>query len=162
MRPVQKAAEALLVIGLGLMVLMVFGNVVLRYAFDSGITFSEEVSRFVFVWITFGGAILAFAQGGHIAMGTLTAHLSPNGQRLCAAISNAMIVGCCVLMLLGGWEQTLINWSNYAPVSGIPRGAIYGASLVTAVGIGAMALRNVWRLARGATAADVSQHSETE
>src|SRR5512144_2984280 len=105
------------------MVLMVFGNVVLRYAFDSGITYSEEVSRFVFVWLTFGGAILAFAQGEHIAMETLTAHLSPTGQRVCAAISNAMIVGCCVLMFMGGWEQTLINWANYAPVSGIPRGA---------------------------------------
>lgn len=41
------------------MVVMVFGNVVLRYAFNSGIAISEEVSRWLFVWITFLGAIVA-------------------------------------------------------------------------------------------------------
>ena len=35
------------------MVVMVFGNVVLRYGFNSGITASEELSRWLFVWMTF-------------------------------------------------------------------------------------------------------------
>ncbi|NOK07324.1 TRAP transporter small permease subunit, partial [Myxococcus xanthus] len=38
---------------LAVMVAMVFGNVVLRYAFNTGITVSEEVSRWLFVWLTF-------------------------------------------------------------------------------------------------------------
>ena len=37
------------------MVVLVFGNVVLRYAFNSGLTMSEEVSRWLFVWLTFMG-----------------------------------------------------------------------------------------------------------
>lgn len=40
------------------MVVLVFGNVVLRYAFNSGITVSEELSRWLFVWL-FVGAIVA-------------------------------------------------------------------------------------------------------
>ena len=44
---------------LALMVVMVFGNVVLRYGFNSGITVSEELSRWLFVWMTFLGAIVA-------------------------------------------------------------------------------------------------------
>ena len=40
-------------VALGLMVVLVFGNVVLRYGFNSGITVSEELSRWLFVWITF-------------------------------------------------------------------------------------------------------------
>ena len=44
-----KALEALLVLALAVMVLLVFGNVVLRYAFNSGITVSEEVSRWLFI-----------------------------------------------------------------------------------------------------------------
>lgn len=35
------------------MAILVFGNVVLRYAFNSGITWSEEMSRFLFVWMVF-------------------------------------------------------------------------------------------------------------
>ena len=41
------------------MVVLVFGNVVLRYGFNSGIVVSEEVSRWLLVWLTFLGAIVA-------------------------------------------------------------------------------------------------------
>ena len=47
-----KLLELLLVLLLAAMVVMVFGNVVLRYAFNSGITVSEELSRWAFVWMT--------------------------------------------------------------------------------------------------------------
>ena len=51
--------SVLMVIGLALMVVLVFTNVVMRYAFNSGITVSEELSRWLFVWVTFLGAIVA-------------------------------------------------------------------------------------------------------
>ena len=41
---------------LAVMVVLVFGNVVLRYVFNSGITMSEELSRWLMVWLTFLGA----------------------------------------------------------------------------------------------------------
>ena len=44
---------------LAVMVVLVFGNVVLRYGFNSGITISEELSRWLLVWLTFLGAIVA-------------------------------------------------------------------------------------------------------
>ena len=44
---------------LAVMVILVFGNVVMRYGFNSGITMSEELSRWLFVWLTFLGAIVA-------------------------------------------------------------------------------------------------------
>ncbi len=158
----RRSGEALLALGLSVMVVMVFGNVVLRYAFDSSITVSEEVSRFIFVWLTFGGAVLVFAEGGHVAMDTLTARLPEAGRKACGLLSNALVVLCCGFMLVGGWSQTLINIANVAPVSGIPKGAIYVSAVVTAAAIGLMALRNLWRLLHGARAADVAQHAETE
>ncbi|WP_437125406.1 TRAP transporter small permease subunit, partial [Geobacillus thermoleovorans] len=41
---------------LAFMCILVFGNVVLRYGFNSGITWSEEMSRFLFIWMSFFGA----------------------------------------------------------------------------------------------------------
>jgi TRAP-type transport system small permease protein len=161
-KTVRRGSEMLLALGLALMVVMVFGNVVLRYAFDSSITVSEELSRFIFVWITFGGAVLVFAEGGHIAMETITQRLSDAGQRACAVVSNLGILGCCVLMLIGGWKQTLINIANIAPVSGLSKGAVYAAAVVSAMCIGVLALRNLWRLMHGATAVAVGQRAETE
>ena len=46
------------VLCLALMVILVFGNVVLRYGFNTGITVSEELSRWLFVYVTFLGAIV--------------------------------------------------------------------------------------------------------
>ncbi|WP_157270664.1 TRAP transporter small permease, partial [Azohydromonas aeria] len=48
-----RVLDALIALALAVMVVLVFGNVVLRYAFNSGITVSEEVSRWLFVWLTF-------------------------------------------------------------------------------------------------------------
>src|SRR3954469_11996091 len=48
-----RLLSLVMVASLFLMVVMVFGNVVLRYGFNTGITVSEELSRWLFVWMTF-------------------------------------------------------------------------------------------------------------
>jgi TRAP-type C4-dicarboxylate transport system permease small subunit len=54
---------------LAVMVVLVFDNVVLRYGFNLGITVSEEISRWLFVWLTFLGAIVAMREHGHLGGG---------------------------------------------------------------------------------------------
>ena len=61
-----RLLDAISALCLAVMVVLVFGNVVLRYAFDSGISLSEEVSRWLFVWMTFLGAIVALKEHGHL------------------------------------------------------------------------------------------------
>ena len=46
-----RLLSVLMVACLALMVVLVFGNVVMRYAFNSGFTLSEELSRWLFVWM---------------------------------------------------------------------------------------------------------------
>ena len=70
-----RAIEWLLIALLAVMVVLVFGNVVLRYAFNSGIVFSEEVSRFVFMWLTLLGALVAMHDGAHLGMTSVIAKL---------------------------------------------------------------------------------------
>ena len=67
-RGLVKGMEWLLMSILGTMVLLVFGNVVLRYGFNSGIVFSEEVSRFLFVWMVFLGSGLMLRDNGDISL----------------------------------------------------------------------------------------------
>ncbi|MFM7001145.1 MAG: TRAP transporter small permease, partial [Limnohabitans sp.] len=51
-------------ISLAVMVVLVLGNVVMRYGFNSGITLSEELSRWLFIWMTFMGAVIALKEHG--------------------------------------------------------------------------------------------------
>ncbi len=72
-----RPASALL---LAVMVVLVFGNVVLRYGFNSGITLSEEVSRWMFIWLTFLGAVIALKERGHLGVDMLVGKLPACGQ----------------------------------------------------------------------------------
>jgi len=61
-----KLIKIIMVIFLAIMVVLVFGNVVLRYGFNSGLAVSDELSRWLFVWITFLGAVVAMKEGTHL------------------------------------------------------------------------------------------------
>src|SRR5437870_12226400 len=83
---------------LALMVVMVFGNVVLRYGFNSGITVSEELSRWLFVWMTFLGAIVAMRKHAHLGTDTLIARLPIGARKLCFGIAHLLMLYMCWLM----------------------------------------------------------------
>ena len=69
--PFFKLLELLIVVSMVAMVFMVFGNVVLRYGFNSGIDVSDEMSRYCFVWLTYLGAMVAMREKGHLGVGTV-------------------------------------------------------------------------------------------
>jgi TRAP-type C4-dicarboxylate transport system permease small subunit len=98
------------------MAAMVFLNVVLRYGFNSGITWSEEMSRYFFVWLTFIGAVLTFAEHGHIGVETLVRRFGRRGRLVCMGLSNAIILVCAGVLLWGTWLQHDINASMTAAV----------------------------------------------
>ena len=132
---VAKLLEFAIVVCLALMAILVFGNVVLRYGFNSGIAVSEELSRLLFVWLTFLGAILASREHAHLGVDTLLKRLSPTGKKVCIVISAGLMLAACCLLLTGSWRQTMINWDNAMPVTGLPYSALYAAGVVVAVGI---------------------------
>ena len=141
--------EHALVGGLAVMSLMVFANVVLRYVFDTGITFTEEVSRMLFVWLTVIGSIVALRQGTHLGMDTVVSRLPHAGKLAFFVLSHLLMLGCIVMLWLGCWEQTKVNLDNHAPVSGIPVAAVYSVGLVAAVLMGITLLANLWQALRG-------------
>ncbi len=149
-----RLLEYLIFALLALMVVMVFGNVVLRYAFNSGITVSEEMSRWAFVWMTFLGAILAVRENGHLGTDMLVGRLGPTGKKVCLAIAEMLMLYCCWLMFSGSLTQTRINLEVNAPVSGWPMGALYAAGLVFAVSAALLHLHKLGRLATGRLSAD--------
>ncbi len=71
----QRFAEHFMVLALAGMVVAVFVNVVLRYAFGTSIVSYEEISRLLFVWLVAVGAIVAAFEGKHLGFDMLTTRL---------------------------------------------------------------------------------------
>jgi TRAP-type C4-dicarboxylate transport system permease small subunit len=158
-----RALEFALAACLVVMVLMVLGNVVLRYTLNSGILVSEEMSRFLFVWLTFVGAVIAAREGSHLGVDTLVSRLPRGGKVFCLVVSEILILGCCAVLFWGTWQQMEINATNVAPVTGLPMSWVYGVSLFTSIGIGAIVVHKLWRIATGRlTDAELVQIRESE
>lgn len=149
-----KLLELLVVACLVAMVFMVFGNVVLRYGFNSGITISEEMSRYCFIWLTYIGAMVAMREGSHLGVDTLVKHLPLGGKKFCLFVSECLMLFCNVLFLMGTYEMHHLQVTNVSPVVGISMIWIYGIGYVVAVVMGIFNLSMLWRLVTGQLSED--------
>ncbi len=140
------------------MVVMVATNVVLRYGFNSGLTFSEEMSRYFFVWLTFIGAVLAFRDHGHIGVETIVRLFGRRGRVACMLITNIIILMTAVVFFHGTWVQHPINASMTAAVVGMSMIWVYGIGYFTSLGIGLIALFRIFEIVTGrVTEADIAR-----
>ncbi len=139
----------LMVASLALMVIMVFGNVVMRYAFNSGLTLSEELSRWLFVWMTFLGAVVALNERGHLGTDSLIVRLPRAGQKACLFLSIVLMCWLCWLIFDGAWQQVKINWDSTSAVMEASMGYFYASGMVFALLAAPVLLLNLARLLSG-------------
>lgn len=144
--PTERLLRWLMVLIIGSMTMLVFVNVVLRYGFNSNLAVTEEVGRYLFVWLTFLGAISAVVRNRHVRVDTFLLLMSVKLQRIVGIVSNLAMLACCVLILIGGWQLTKSNMSNYLPISDLPVATLYFASVPFSLIVGAILLVRLWRL----------------
>ncbi|HSD39291.1 MAG TPA: TRAP transporter small permease [Rhodocyclaceae bacterium] len=149
LKRLNRGLEWLLIAMLALMVVMVFGNVVLRYVFNSSILSSEEVSRFLFVWVVFVGSVLALKDNAHLGVHMVTEKLPMKAQRVCKFLGDLMTFLCCLMMIWGTWKLVVMNLHNAAPVTGMPYGYVYIGGVVGGVGMALLLLHSMYRLLTG-------------
>lgn len=158
-----RAIKALLALLMVAMVALVFGNVVMRYVFNSGIAISEELSRWLFVWMVFLGAIIGLREHAHLGVDSFVKMLPPVGRKICYALSHALMLYASVLLAEGAWKQTVLNWDTTAPASGLSVGLFYAAGLVFGIAAIPILLHDLYRLLSGRISAhDLIAVSESE
>ena len=144
-----KLLDGVIAAMLALMVVLVFGNVVRRYGFNSGINLSEELSRWLFVWMTFLGAVVAVNERGHLGTDMLVGRLGPTGKRICLGLGYVLMLFVCWLLLKGSWEQMKVNLDSTSAVMQVSMAWFYGAGAAFAVLAGVMLLRDLLKLLTG-------------
>lgn len=158
-----KLLELMVVLCLLAMVIMVFGNVIMRYAFNSGIQISEEMSRYAFIWLTYIGAMIAMREGGHLGVDTLIKKLPLLGKKICVFLSESMMLFCNALFLWGTYQMHELQVTNISPVAGLSMIWIYGIGYVVSVVMGAFNIIKLYRLLSGQLSEDeMVQIVETE
>ena len=120
------AVNRALVIGLmATMVVLVFANVVSRYAFNHSIIWVEELTQFQMIWVTYLGACLALREGRHVAVDTLQDLLPAGLRRLLrhgVALTLAVFLTATAVL---GWQIAMFTWDQETPVLNLPTGLPY-------------------------------------
>ncbi|MBM6581199.1 TRAP transporter small permease [Microvirga sp. BT689] len=86
-----------------------FVQVVLRYIFNNPQAWSEEVGRYLFVWITFLGSAVAFARDSHIKVDAIPALLGPAGMRISDILRRLVELAAIGMLLYSG---IIVAWRN--------------------------------------------------
>lgn len=118
-RPERWLASLALVI----IALISLGNVVTRYITGGSLAFTEELSVFLLVVLTFAGAAVALRRNGHIRIGMLERALPARARRLLV-----LFQGLCGVAVLGliAWFGARLAWQEYqwetlSPGLGLPQ-----------------------------------------
>ena len=127
----------------GLMVLFVFMNVVLRTCFNSGLTWSEELSRYLFVFVTYVGAISAMRVNGHLGVDTLISRGPRPLQMVMYVVSQLVIAALMCILVHGSGKMVLQNTESRTAALGISYALLYSVGIITGVSIAAMAVANI-------------------
>lgn len=109
-RTLDKILGTFLVLLLVLMVLAVLWQIFSRYLMNSPSSFTEELARFLFIWIGILGAAYASGQQSHLAIDILPPKLDPlNRRRLRIGINLLIILFSLTVLVIGGGNLVYVN-----------------------------------------------------
>ena len=138
-----RILEVIMVVILSTMVVLVFGNVVARYVFNSAITWAEEVSRFLFVWLTFVGASFGLMKGLHLGMDMLVVRLKPRTRSIVELANGLITLAFLGVWMVGGVHLIEANLDYMSPATGFSMGLVYMIGPLAAI---LMAFETIGRL----------------
>ena len=117
--------KALVIIGNGLMLLLVFGQVITRYCFNYTPHFGEELARYLFVWVVFLSLPLVAKYGGHMAIETLTSRVHGATLKFLNIMADIFTIAFLAIMVWCGCEMVVRTSYQTSPAMMIPMSWVY-------------------------------------
>ncbi len=109
-RFVNELEESFIALILGLMTIITFTNVVLRYGFNTGLIWGLEMTSILFSWLVLFGVSYAVKTTANLGVDAVTNIMSPAVRRVMALFAGAICIAYACLLLKGAWDY----WANFA------------------------------------------------
>lgn len=137
--------HALIAVCLSCMSIFVFTNVILRYFFNSGLTWAEEASRYLFIWLIFLGAIVAYQENAHLGVDVLVAKLGMKGRKILFIVNNIILLITMGLVTQGTWTITMLTVDQASASMRLPMCFVYVSGFICSVAMSFISLHNLYR-----------------
>jgi TRAP-type C4-dicarboxylate transport system permease small subunit len=96
---VFAAANLVLLLFATTMCIVMLVQIISRYLFNAPLTWPEETARYLFIWVVFLGAAVAFKARAHLGMDFATSKLSLGIRHIVARVVEVLIFGFLLLIL---------------------------------------------------------------
>ena len=127
-RTLENILAHLLVLLMSLMVLNVLWQVFSRYVLGTPSAFTDELARFLMIWLGLLGAAYVSGKNGHVAIDVLAKRANAKNQRILKrTVSGFIILFCLAAMVTGGgWlVYTTYELKQHSPALGLPLAYVY-------------------------------------
>lgn len=137
-------ADMVLAILLGVIVTVMFAQVFFRYVLNNSLSWSEEIVRFLFIWLTFLGAALNIRDRWHIGVDFFVNLLPKRWRRGIFLFDSIVLLLFLLFLSIGGWVWVYYAKGASSSALGLPLHLIlYGALPVTSLLGCYYAIRNI-------------------
>ena len=129
---VERFVFAALVGLFGAMVVACTAQVIWRYLFNDPLVWSEELARYLFIWISYISAWVAWKNRSHIALDAVTYLNSQAMNAWTSRVVEVLVLGYCLYTLLASFRIVGITHSQPSAVLELPMSVVYaGYSAMT-------------------------------
>lgn len=123
-----NAVDLILAIILGVIVIVMFAQVIFRYAFNNSLTWSEEIVRFLFIWLTFLGSSILIKDKWHIGVDFFVDLFPSYWKKRIQLIDTLFTVSFLVFLSITGFLLMYLTRETLSSALGLPQNLIlYGA-----------------------------------
>lgn len=125
----DKFEEYILVASLAFNVGLIFIQVLMRYAFKSSLSWSEELARYIFIWQTWLGTSLAVKYNKHIRVDVLKNFISLKNQKKLDYLVKVVWICFIAFLAYKGFSLTMMQFSRnqLSPALQMPLGFTYAS-----------------------------------
>ena len=144
-------------LAIGLMLSIIFIQVVLRYAFHFTFSFSEELARYLFVWTVFLCIPVVAKTGGHMAVGAITERVQGFWLKVCQIAGGLLTLLFSGILFWQGVRMVRLTQFQTSPALGIKMSYVYVAIPLGAAVLLLISLMALFEVLRGKNDAELSE-----
>lgn len=122
---VERLVLAALVGLFGAMVVACTAQVIWRYFFNDPLVWSEELARYLFIWISYISAWVAWKSRSHIALDAVTYLNNQAMNTWTNRVVEVLVLGYCLYTLLASFQIVAITHSQPSAVIELPMSVVY-------------------------------------
>lgn len=112
---------------------IVFAGVFFRYFLQIGLGWTEELARYLQIWLTFVGATVAVKRWAHFQLTLVNQWIPAGARRFTRVFAGAVVIALAAIMIKNGIDITRFTWNQTSPVMGWRIGYLYLISPVSGV-----------------------------